>query len=54
MKNYLFSYQNCYKERLYIVASGKNRMEARDRIPFPCTYCRVWTGGPSWMIESWF
>ena len=54
MKEYLFSYQNTYGEKLFITSAGKNRQVAKNRIPFPCTYIRVWKGGPSWLIDSKF
>lgn len=54
MNQYLFSYCNVYGSKNFIVSSGKNRNDAKNRVPFPCTYIRKWTGGPSWMIDLHF
>ena len=42
MKNYLFSYLNTYRDKRFILSRGKNRKEAKERIPFPCTYVRLY------------
>lgn len=54
MKEYYFTYNNVYGQQMGILSTGKNREEAREKIPFPCTYRYKWTGGPSWMIDTRF
>ena len=54
MKAYYFTYRNCYKETCGILAYGTNRKEARNKIPFACTYRRVWNGGCFWLIDTTF
>lgn len=38
MKKYLFSYQNVYGERCYVVAYGNNVHHARSKINMSVTY----------------
>jgi len=38
MKKYLFSYLTMSNEKNFILAYGNNRYEARESIPFPCSY----------------
>ena len=49
MKKYLFSYNNWYGDRQYLLVYGNNKYEARNKVPFPCTYREVTS-----MDDNWF
>ena len=53
MKTYVFSYNNCYRERVYIIVqTAKSRREARARIPFPVTYRGTSCNSRQWWINN--